>query len=73
MFHKIEKNREWLRAAAVRAIRTMVQTAAAAISSAGVWGAVDWRILVSATGLAGVLSLLTSLTGLPEVTKEEEE
>lgn len=73
MFNKIDKNMRWVRAAVIRAVRTMAQTAAAAIGSAGVFGAVDWRITISSAGVAGILSMLTSLAGLPEVEKREEE
>ncbi len=58
---------KWLKAAGVRAVKTMAQTAIATIGSAAVISAVDWKVTVSATVLAGGLSLLTSVTGLPEV------
>ena len=60
------------KAAVIRAIRTIAQTAAATIGTAAVLEAVDWRMVVSASVLAGILSILTSIaTGLPEVEKEE--
>ena len=60
----------WLRAAAVRAVKTVAQTAAATIGTAAAMGEVDWLLAVSAAALAGVLSLLTSAAGLPEVDVE---
>ncbi len=57
----------WIRCAMIRAIKTIAQTAVATIGSAVVLSAVDWRMVVSASILAGVLSLLTSVAGLPEV------
>lgn len=62
-------NIKFWEAAAVRAIKTCAQTAVATISTATVLGAVDWRMVASASVLAGVLSILTSLAGLPEVTE----
>lgn len=64
----MKKNfKAWIRAAAVRAIKTVAQTAAATISTAAVLGEVDWVMVASASALAGILSLLTSVAGLPEV------
>ena len=57
----------WFKAAAVRAIKTVAQTAVATIGTTAVMSDVDWVIVASASALAGILSLLTSLTGLPEV------
>lgn len=57
----------WIKAALVRALKTIAQTAVATIGSAAVLSAVDWRIVVSASLLAGILSILTSVAGLPEV------
>ena len=58
--------KKWTKAAGVRAVKTMAQTAIATIGSAVVISAVDWKVVVSAAVLAGGLSLLTSLAGLPE-------
>ena len=55
------------KAAGLRAVKTVAQTAVATIGTAAVLGAVDWRMVVSASVLAGALSLLTSVAGLPEV------
>ena len=57
---------KWLRAALVRALKTVAQTAAATIGTAAMISEVDWRMVVSAALLAGALSLLTSVAGLPE-------
>ena len=61
-------SKQWLKAAGVRAIKTVAQTAVATIGSAAVISGVDWRVVVSASVLAGLLSLLTSVAGLPELT-----
>ena len=57
---------KWLKAALVRAVKTIAQTAAATIGTAVMISEVDWRIVVSAALLSGALSLLTSVAGLPE-------
>ena len=62
-----EKTKRWVKAAGVRAVKTVAQTAVATIGTAAVLGAVDWRMTLSASVLAGVLSLLSSVAGLPEV------
>lgn len=58
---------EWLKAAGIRALKTVAQTAVATIGTAAVMSSVDWRMVASASVLAGILSLLTSVAGLPEV------
>lgn len=58
--------KSWLKAASIRAIKTVAQTAIATIGTSAVLGAVDWMMVVSASILAGILSLLTSIAGLPE-------
>ena len=63
--------KKWIKAAGVRAIKTVAQTAAATIGTSAVLSKVDGRIVSSASLLAGVLSLLTSVAGLPELDKDE--
>lgn len=65
-------NKKWFKAAAVRAIKTVAQTAIATIGTSAVICEVDWLMVLSASALSGVLSILTSIAGLPEVNTEEE-
>lgn len=62
-----EHAKKWIKAAGVRAVKTVAQTAVATIGTSMAMSAVDWTMVVSASLLAGVLSLLTSVAGLPEV------
>ena len=64
---------KWAKAAAIRAIKTMAQTAVATISTSAIISDVDWLMVASASALAGVLSLLTSIAGIPEVEESEGE
>ena len=64
---KKEKILKWLKAAAIRAVKTIAQTAVATIGTAMMISAVDWKLVISASLLAGLLSLLTSVGGLPEI------
>ena len=63
----MEKRKSWTRAAVIRMVKTICQTAIAMIGTAVVMSDVDWRMTLSASLLAGILSVLTSLAGLPEV------
>ena len=65
-----EKMKKWIRAAGIRALKTVAQTAAATIGTSAVMAGVDWAMVLSASLLAGILSLLTSVAGLPEVKAE---
>ncbi len=62
--------KDWIKAAGIRAIKTVAQTAVATIGTAVVLGNVDWVMVASASALAGVVSLLTSIAGLPELDKQ---
>lgn len=62
---------KWLKAASVRAIKTVAQTAVASIGTSMALGEVDWIFVGSSSLLAGVISLLTSIAGLPEIKTEE--
>lgn len=65
--------KKWFKAAGIRAVKTMAQTFVATVGSATVISAVDWRLVVSASALAGILSLATSVAGLPELKVPEGE
>jgi hypothetical protein len=71
MIYMIKNWKTWLKAAGIRAIKTVAQTAIATIGTSAVIGDVNWVIVASSSALAGILSMLTSLAGLPEVTNTE--
>lgn len=64
--------KNWLKAAGIRAVKTVAQTAVATIGTSAVLGDVNWIMVASASALAGVLSLLTSIAGIPEVKESDE-
>lgn len=73
----MKKNKEywinWAKAAGVRAVKTVAQSAVAAIGASAMLSEVDWLVVVSTAVLAGVVSLLTSVAGLPEISTPESE
>ena len=68
---EVTMNKKWLKAAGIRAVKTMAQTAVALIGTTLVISEVDWMTVASASVLAGLLSVLTSIAGLPEVEGDE--
>lgn len=65
--------KKWMKAAGVRAVKTVAQAAIAGIGTAAALGQVDWKYVVSASVLAGVISILTSIAGIPEAGTEDSE
>lgn len=63
----MEKFKKWAKAAGIRALKTVAQTAVALLPAATTITAVDWKVVLGTAALAGVTSLLTSLAGLPEI------
>ena len=71
MINMIKNWKNWLKAALVRSVKTIAQTAIATIGTSAVIGEVNWIMVGSASLLAGILSILTSIAGLPEVADTE--
>ena len=71
VFNVSVDTKKWLKKAGIRAVKTMAQTFVATVGTATVMGAVDWKMVLSASVLAGVLSIATSVAGIPEVEAEE--
>ena len=67
----IKNFKKWIKAAGVRALKTVAQTAVATIGTSAILSAVDWKLVISASVLAGILSLLNSVAGLPEVKDDD--
>lgn len=67
VFNVNVNTKEWFKAAGIRAIKTVAQTAIATIGASATMGEVDWKVVGSASLLAGVVSILTSIAGIPEV------
>ncbi len=67
VFNASVNTKKWIKAAAVRAVRTVAQTFVATVGTAAVISQVDWKIVISASVLAGILSVANSVAGLPEV------
>lgn len=65
--------KKWLKASAIRAVKTMAQTAVATIGTSAVMGDVNWVMVASASALSGIISILTSVAGISEVRSDENE
>lgn len=70
VFNPSIDTKKWLRATGVRAIKTVAQAFVASIGTAAVLSAVDWKMVISTSVLAGILSVATSVAGIPEVKEE---
>ncbi len=73
VFNVSVSTKKWMKKASVRAVKTMAQTAIGVIGTGAVISAVDWEMVVSASVVAGVVSMLTSVAGIPEVESEVED
>ena len=73
VFNTSVDTKKWLKASAIRAVKTMAQTAVATIGTSAVMGDVNWLMVASASTLSGIISILTSVAGIPEVRSGENE
>lgn len=71
VFNTSVDTKKWLKASAIRAVKTMAQTAVATIGTSAVMGDVNWLMVASASALSGIISVLTSVAGIPEVRSDE--
>ena len=71
VFNTSVDTKKWLKASAIRAVKTMAQTAVATIGTSAVMGDVNWVMVTSASALSGIISILTSVAGIPEVRSDE--
>ena len=71
VFNTSVDTKKWIKASAIRAVKTMAQTAVATIGTSAVMGDVNWLMVGSASALSGIISVLTSVAGIPEVEVEE--
>ena len=67
VFNTSVDTKKWIKASAIRAVKTMAQTAVATIGTSAVMGDVNWVMVASASALSGIISILTSVAGIPEV------
>ena len=73
VFNTSVDTKKWIKASAIRAVKTMAQTAVATIGTSAVMGDVNWLMVASASALSGLISILTSVAGIPEVRSDENE
>ena len=73
VFNTVVDTKKWLKASAIRAVKTVAQTAVATIGTSAVMGDVNWVMVASASALSGIISILTSVAGIPEVRSDENE
>ena len=71
VFRMSVNTKQWIMKAGVRAVKTMAQTFIATIGTATVMSSVDWKVVLSASVLAGIISVVTSIAGIPEVESQE--